>query len=82
MKLAVEMRCRTLWLSWRFRPVRSIRVLSAFFPEAVRKALAGSMAEQGITAEDLRELIRRLKVRHENNSYAAASALSRVLLRT
>ena len=40
-------------------PVRSIRVLSAFFPELARQALAGSMAEQGITAEDLRELIRR-----------------------
>ena len=40
-------------------PVRSIRVLSAFFPETVREALSDSMAEQGITAEDLRELIRR-----------------------
>jgi len=40
-------------------PVRSIRVLSAFFPETVRGALRDSMAEQGITAEELRELIRK-----------------------
>ena len=30
-------------------PVRSIRVLSAFFPETVREALRESMAEQRIT---------------------------------
>jgi hypothetical protein len=40
-------------------PVRSIRVLSAFFPETVREALRESMEEQRITAEDLRELIRK-----------------------
>ena len=40
-------------------PVRSIRVLSAFFPQAVREALTDSMAEQAITAENLRELIRK-----------------------
>jgi hypothetical protein len=40
-------------------PVRSIRVLSAFFPGAVREALADAIAEEGITAEDLRELIRK-----------------------
>ena len=40
-------------------PVRSIRVLCAFFPETAREALGDSMAEQGITAEELRELIRR-----------------------
>ena len=45
-------------------PVRSIRVLSAFFPDTVREALRDSMAEQGITAEDLRELIRK----HEEGS--------------
>ena len=43
-------------------PVRSIRVLCAFFPETAREALRDSMAEQGITAEDLRELIRRHEV--------------------
>ena len=38
-------------------PVRSIRVLSAFFPETVREALScDSMAEQGITAEDLKRV--------------------------
>ena len=40
-------------------PIRSIRVLSAFFPETVREALTDSMAEQGLMAEDLRELIRK-----------------------
>ena len=40
-------------------PVCSIRVLSAFFPETVREALTDSMAEQGLMAEDLRELIRK-----------------------
>jgi hypothetical protein len=40
-------------------PVRSIRVLGAFFPNTVRGALRDSMAAQGITAEDLRELIRK-----------------------
>ena len=40
-------------------PVRSIHVLRAFFPETVREALSDSMAEQGITAEELRELIRK-----------------------
>ena len=60
MKLAVEMSLSNALAELENTdPVRSIRVLSAFFPEAVRKALAGSMAEQGITAEDLRELIRR-----------------------
>jgi hypothetical protein len=45
-------------------PVRSIRVLSAFFPETVRDALTDSMAEQGLMAEDLRELIRK----HESSA--------------
>jgi hypothetical protein len=60
MKLAVEMHCRRLWLSWG-SPTQSVPsvVLRAFFPETVREALSDSMAEQGITAEDLRELIRR-----------------------
>ena len=47
-------------------PVRSIRVLSALFPETVREALRDSMAEQGITTEDLRELIRRHEVSTRN----------------
>lgn len=45
-------------------PVRSIRVLSAFFPDTARDALRNSLAEQGITVEELRELIRR----HEGSS--------------
>ena len=47
-------------------PVRSIRVLSAFFPETARDALRDSMAEQGITTEELRELIRRHEVSTRN----------------
>ena len=50
-------------------PVRSIRVLCAFFPETAREALGDSMAEQGITAEELRELIRR----HEASTKTVAS---------
>ena len=47
-------------------PVRSIRVLSAFFPETARDALRDSMAEEGITTEELRELIRRYEVSKRN----------------
>ena len=60
MKLVVEMRCpKALAELGESDPVRSIRVLSAFFPETVREALTDSMAEQGLMAEDLRELIRK-----------------------
>jgi hypothetical protein len=40
-------------------PVRSMRVLHALFPNTVREALKDSLAEEGITEEELRELIRK-----------------------
>jgi hypothetical protein len=38
-------------------PVKAIRVIGAFFPDMVREAIRDSMAENGITEEDLREMI-------------------------
>jgi hypothetical protein len=39
-------------------PVRYIRVAGAFFPDMVREAIKDSMAEAGITEEDVREMVR------------------------
>jgi hypothetical protein len=38
-------------------PVRAIRVIGAFFPEMVREAIKDAMAENGITIEDIREML-------------------------
>ena len=38
-------------------PIRHLNVLSAFFPEMVREAIRDKLAEMGVTAEDLRELL-------------------------
>ena len=38
-------------------PVRSIRILHALFPKTVREALKDSLAEEGITEDDLKGLI-------------------------
>ena len=40
-------------------PVRSIRILHAFFPDTVRAAIKDSLAEEGITEEELSTLIRK-----------------------
>jgi hypothetical protein len=40
-------------------PVRSIRILHAFFPDTVRAAIKDSLAGEGITEEELRALIRK-----------------------
>jgi len=40
-------------------PVRSIRILHAFFPDTVRAAIKDSLAEEGITEEELRTLIQK-----------------------
>ena len=42
-------------------PVRYIRVAGAFFPDMVREAIQDSMAEAGITEEDVREMVRKLE---------------------
>jgi hypothetical protein len=35
--------------------------MGAFFPDMIREALRDSLAEQGVTEEDVRELIRKLE---------------------
>jgi hypothetical protein len=42
-------------------PVRCTRVIGAYFPEKMREALKDQAAEAGITAEDLRDLLRKLE---------------------
>jgi hypothetical protein len=42
-------------------PVRSIRVIGAFFPDLVREAIRDGLAERGVTEEDIRDLLRRVE---------------------
>jgi hypothetical protein len=42
-------------------PIRATRVLGAFFPDLVRETIKDQLAEEGITEEDLRALIRKLE---------------------
>ena len=42
-------------------PTRHMSVMAAFFPDEVKNAIRDEMAEQGMTDEDLRELIRKLE---------------------
>jgi hypothetical protein len=42
-------------------PVMYVRVMGAFFPDDIREAIRDEMAESGMTAEDLRELIAKLE---------------------
>jgi hypothetical protein len=42
-------------------PVRQIKVAGAFFPDLIREALKDEMAEQGITQDDLKELLGSVK---------------------
>jgi len=42
-------------------PIAYVRVIGAFFPDMVREQIRDVMAEQGMTKEDLRELIRKLE---------------------
>ena len=42
-------------------PGSYICVVAAYFPDVVREALKDQMAEQGMSEDDLRELIRRLE---------------------
>jgi len=39
-------------------PIRYMMVIGAFFPEMVREALLDSLAEAGMTQDDVRKLIR------------------------
>jgi len=49
-------------------PIRYLHVLGAFFPNLVRESIKDSMAELGITAEDLRELLEKAKAKSEGGS--------------
>jgi hypothetical protein len=40
-------------------PAVRIRVAGAFFPDLIREAIKDEMARQGLTVEDLRELLRK-----------------------
>ena len=42
-------------------PIRYVRVVGAFFPGDVREAIRDEMAAQGMSEDDLRELIRKLE---------------------
>jgi hypothetical protein len=38
-----------------------MNVMAAFFPDMIREVIKDSMAERGMTEDDLRELIRKLE---------------------
>jgi hypothetical protein len=40
-------------------PILSVRVIGALFPEMMREQIRDTLAERGITEEDLREMIRK-----------------------
>lgn len=42
-------------------PILYVRVMGAFFPNEIREAIKDEMASQGMTEEDLRELMRKLE---------------------
>jgi hypothetical protein len=53
----------TLWSAVEKLAVKDLKpcmsVLSAFFPDMIREAIKDEMANQGVTVEDLREIIRK-----------------------
>ena len=49
-------------------PIRRLHVLGAFFPNMVREAIRDHMAEMGITAEDLREMIEKTEAASKGGS--------------
>jgi hypothetical protein len=42
-------------------PFRYATVMGAFFPDMIREAIKDSMAEVGMTEDDVRELVRKLE---------------------
>ena len=42
-------------------PIRFMVVMGAFSPDMVREAVKDSMAESGMTEEDVRELVKKLE---------------------
>src|SRR5262245_55972881 len=42
-------------------PIRYLHVMHAYFPQMVTDAVKDSMAEKGMTEDDIRELVRKLE---------------------
>ena len=42
-------------------PIAYVRVLGAFYPDEIRESIKDAMAEQGISVEDLQEIVRKLE---------------------
>jgi hypothetical protein len=42
-------------------PMRYVTVMGAFFPDVIREAIKDSVAEAGMTEEDIREMVRKLE---------------------
>ena len=42
-------------------PMRYVTVMGAFFPDMIREAIKDSVAEAGMTEEDVREMVRKLE---------------------
>jgi hypothetical protein len=40
-------------------PLRYVRVIGAIYPDLIREKIRDALAEKGITADDLREIIKR-----------------------
>jgi hypothetical protein len=49
-------------------PIRHVAVAGAFFPDLIREAIRDEMAEQGMTEDDLRELLRKLRQQLDGSS--------------
>jgi len=49
-------------------PIIALHVLGAFFPEKIRESIRDQMAEMGITAEDLREIIEKTEAASKGGS--------------
>jgi hypothetical protein len=48
--------------------IRYMTVMAAFYPDRVGEAIKDQMAEMGMTMEDLKELLKNLKIRREGGS--------------
>jgi hypothetical protein len=49
-------------------PIRGVNVIAAYFPDTVREAIRDSMADLGVTTEDLLEILEKAKVELEGGS--------------
>ena len=53
---------RVLREAARRNPVAYVRIMAALAPDVVREQLRDAMAEAGMTADDVREMIRKLEI--------------------